>query len=51
MLDRWQGGKEANAPAVGKLRAHILQVCVAHVVDGKEEQVLVLLDAFADVCE
>lgn len=37
------------SPAVSKLGANILQVCVAHVIDREDEQVVVLVHAFSDV--
>lgn len=40
---------EVDVPAIGELGAHILQICVAHVVDAEYEQMLVFLDAFPDV--
>ena len=36
-------------PAVCELGPHVLQVRVAHVVDGKDEEVLILLDGGLDV--
>ena len=46
----WLGlGGGGDAPAVGQLPAHVLEVVVAHVVDAKDEAVLVLRDALADV--
>lgn len=41
----------SNEPAVRELGAHVLQVRVAHVVDGEDEEVVIFLDAFADVGE
>lgn len=41
-----------DLPAIlSKLGAHILQVRVAHVIHRKDEQMLVVLDAFADIGE
>ena len=41
-----------HLPAIlSKLRAHILQVRIAHVVHRKDEQMLVVLDTFADIGE
>jgi hypothetical protein len=36
-------------PAVTKLSAHILQVGVPHVIDRKDEKMVIFLDAFPDV--
>lgn len=44
-------GRILFVPAVGKLAAHVLEVVVAHVVDAKDDAVLVLGDAIADVLE
>lgn len=44
------GTKGTNSPAIlSKLGAHILQVCVAHVINREDKQVLIALDTFADV--
>lgn len=38
-----------NSPAISKLRAHILQVCIAHVINRKDKQMLIVLDTFANI--
>lgn len=45
------GYGRGDAPAVGQLPANVFEVVVAHVVDAKDEAVLVLRDALADVGE
>lgn len=41
-----------NVPAITRqLPSHILEVVVAHVVDAKDKEVLVLRDTFSDVGE
>lgn len=44
-------GEREELPAVRHLLSHFLQVCVAHVVNAKDEAVLVLRDAFSDILE
>lgn len=36
-------------PAVTELSAHILQIGVPHVIDRKDEKMVIFLDAFPDV--
>lgn len=40
-----------NKPAVGEFGPHILQVRVAHVLDGEDEAVLVLIQTLAHIGE
>ena len=44
------GTKETHLPAIlSKFGAHILQICVAHVIDREDEQVLITFDTFTDI--
>lgn len=55
--DEWRGerererDRERKIPAIRQFLSHILQVCVAHVVDAEDEAMLVLRDAFSDILE
>jgi hypothetical protein len=43
--------KTGDAPAITQLVAHILQIGIPHIVNGKDEAVLVLIEAFSDIGE
>lgn len=43
--------RESNRPAIAKRRADVLEVGIAHVGDGEDDAVLVLVDAGADQAE
>ena len=49
----WWGGIEGGEriPAITKLAPHILQVCIAHVLNGEDEDVLVGIDTISDLGE
>lgn len=38
-------------PAFGELCAHIFQIGVPHVIDGEHKEMVILLNAFADIGE
>lgn len=42
-------GRGEGIPAIAKLRAHVFEIGVAHVVDGEDVDVRVFGDAFLDV--
>lgn len=47
MLDRYS--VENNSPTVPKLSPNILQIRIPHVIDGENEEVVILFDTLSDV--
>jgi hypothetical protein len=48
LCDIWRNTK-GNIPAIVQLIAHILQIRIPHILNGKYEAVLVLIQTFPDI--